>query len=348
MAAFTGRLKMGLYENGKAQSGTNYEFTGYNYTNADSMSGDGCFAVDYNTYGSGMQSDLYIPVDTSKYYIHSVSMKTYQLSYNNRLGSGHIGFACYDKNKNFIDLRNCGDVGNTTLSRAATPGDSIIYFTSSSGWYTGADVTANQAYYRQILFFPAAHSDYGQAHRYTRFNNRSYYRMEQTAQGDWAVYLNSHTGSQTNSIAASTLPDYLGGNTVLPAGTPVSRGIAGGTYNYAHGNPAYPTEWTTYTTAPFTGENRNSGTPFRYGTKYIRYLNLRNYNYRTEQAGNSARYYIDNIMLIQVPPPNKDEVAAGRAYNTTVFDDSTKRQKAGKVDRFKKFRRGGSKRSDFF
>ena len=347
MAAFTGRTKMGLYENGKAQSGTDYEFTGYNYTTADALSGDGCFAVDYNVYGSGLQSDLYIPVDTSKYYIHSVSMKTYQTSYNGRNGSGHIGFACFDKNKSFIDLRNCGDVGNTTLSRAASPGDSVIYFTSSSGWYTGADVTANRAYYRQILFFPATHPDYGQAHRYTRFNNRSYYRMEQTAQGDWAVYLDSRTGSQTNygNTYASTLPDY---GYSLPAGTPVSRGVAGGTYNYAHGAPVYPTTWTTYTTSPFTGENRNSGTPFRYGTKYIRYLNLRNYNYRSEQGGDSARYYIDNIMLIQLPEPNKDEVAAGRSYNTTYFNNSSKRQRAGKVDRFKKRRRGGQKRSDFF
>ena len=29
--------------------------------------------------------------------------------------------------KSFIDLRNCGNIGNTTLSRAASPGDSIIY-----------------------------------------------------------------------------------------------------------------------------------------------------------------------------------------------------------------------------
>ena len=27
-----------------------------------------------------------------------------------------------------------------------------------------------------------------------------------------------------------------------PAGTPISRGVAGGTYNYALGNPNYPEE----------------------------------------------------------------------------------------------------------
>lgn len=336
MAAFTGRLKMGLYENGKAQTGTDYEFTTYNYTNADSMSGDGCFAQDYNTYGGTMLSDVFIPVDTSKYYIHSVSMKTYQTSYNGRNGSGHIGFGCYDKNYNFIDLRNCGDVGNTTLSRAASPGDSTIYLTSSSGWYTGTNVTNYTYYFRQILFFPASHPDYSTPWKYTRFNGMYYSAMTQTAQGDWAMTLQNNGG---------VLPDY---GYALPAGTPVSRGVAGGTYNYCHGSPNYPTSWTTYTTSPFTGENRNSSTPFRYGTKYIKYLNLRNYNYRSEQAGDSARYYIDNVMLVQLPEPNKDEVAAGRAYNTTVFDDSTKRQKAGKIDRFKRFRRGGSKRSDFF
>lgn len=68
----------------------------------------------------------------------------------------------------------------------------------------------------------------------------------------------------------------------LPAGTPVSRGVAGGSYNYALGAPTYPTSWTRYATGVFTGENRNSSTPFRYRTKYIKFLILRNYNRRTE------------------------------------------------------------------
>jgi hypothetical protein len=291
MGSVYGRKDFGLYDNGNFKNGTNANF-GYTY-NADNPDGRGG-SIEITGNG-GWQGSQYIPVDTTKTYQHSVSVRTISQNGQGNNGSGHLGFACYDKNKNFIDLRNCGDIGNTTLSRAASPGDSIIYFTSSSGWYTGADVTNNRAYFRQILFFPPSHPDYSPQWQYTRLNNRSYYRMEQTAQGDWAVYLDSNTGSQTGSFNASTLPDY---GYALPAGTPVSRGQAGGTYNYCHGSPVYPTTWTTYTTAPFTGESRNSGLPFRYGTKYIKFLNLRNYNYRS-QGSPYATYRLSNIMFAE-------------------------------------------------
>jgi hypothetical protein len=287
MAAHSGKAGMGLYRNGCGESGTDENFTGYNWYTADKLSGDGCFAVDYNVRGSGLLGEEFVPVDTSKYYYHSVSVKTYQRSYNNRLGSGHLGFACYDKNKNFIDLRNCGGVGNTYLSRAAAPGDTVIYLQSGSGWYTGSDVTNNNGIFRHVLFFPASHPDYGKPHEYTRFNYVRYTGLVSHSNGDWMMTLDR------------ALPDFGG---TLPVGTPISRGVAGGTYNYCHGSPNYPETWTTYTTAPFTGENRNSVTPFRYGTKYIKFLNLRNYNYRSESGGEAARYLIDNVMLVQAKP----------------------------------------------
>jgi hypothetical protein len=335
MAAFSGRRQFGFFENGQAELGSDAQFTTYNHTNEDSLSGDGCFIVDYDTYGSTMIGNERIEVNTSDYYQFSVSVKTKTNNYLGNPGSGHLGFSCYDKNDAFIDLRNCGDIGNTTLSRPASPGDSIIYFTSADGWYTGADVTNNVAYFRQILFFPATHPDYNIPWQYTRFNNRSYYRMEQTGAGDWAVYLDSNTGSQTNTYTAATLPDY---GYALPTGTPVSRGVAGGTYNYALGDPNYPSTWTTYTTPPFTGENRNSSYPFRYGTKYIRFLNLLNYNYRSQTGGNSARYYIDNIMLIKLQPPVPGSGNNFTPISSTIFQTS----------KFKVTRRGGQDRSDFF
>ena len=283
-----GYNKFGLYENGDARLGSNENFTWATY-NAETLTfnrdvrkaGRGSFRITGGSGGSAFSS-LYVPVDTSETYQCVMYAKTRVRGSSGNLAGGHIGFACYDKNKSFIDLRNCGGVGNTTLSRAASPGDSIIYLTSNSGWYTGSDVTNNRAYFRILQFYPASHPDYSTAHEYTRLNNRAYYRLELTDQGDYACYVDGNTGSQTNygSGAASTLPDY---GYSLPAGTPISRGVAGGTYNYAMGNPNYPEGvWTRYATAPFTGESRNSGTPFRYGTKFIRFMILRNYNRRTE------------------------------------------------------------------
>ena len=279
MATIGGRDNFGLFTNGDFRDGTVGQFNMGTFSVAESFDGLGCVTVTGGG-GSGFQGTQYLEVDTSKTYQMIAYAKTITRgSTNNDLAGGHIGFATYDKNKTFISLTNCGDVGNTYLSRAASPGDSIIYLESATNWFTGADVTNNRAYYRILLFFPPSHPDYGAAHQYTRFNNRSYYRMEQTAQGDWAVYLDANTGSQLNTYTPSTLPNY---GYSLPAGTPVSRGVAGGSYNYCLSNPNYPETWTRNATPPFTGESRNSAYPFRYATKYIRFLILRNYNNRTD------------------------------------------------------------------
>lgn len=312
MAAHSGKAGLGLYTNGAGELGSDANFTFTKWYTGDAFSGDGCFAIDFDTT-SGWQGNQFVPVDTSKHYYHSVAVRTYQRSgTTNRLSGGHIGFACYDKNKAFIDLRNCGGLGNTYLSRPANPGDSVIYIQSASGWYTGADVTNNRGYFRWVLFYPPSHPEYSTPHEYTRINPVSYYRLEQTSQGDWAMYLSSDRGSGTNNQAPTTLPDV---GYSLPVGTPVSRGAAGGSYNYCHGNPNYPEEWTVYTTPVFTGENRNSSRPFRYGTKYIKFLNLANYNIRSDSGRPRPKFLLDNIMLVQAKPPPK------KATTTPVYTE---------------------------
>ena len=93
-----------------------------------------------------------------------------------------------------------------------------------------------------------------------------------------------------------TMPDM--GLGTLPAGTPVSNGKAGGTYSYAFSNPNYPETWTQKVTSVFTGESRNSSTPFRYATKYIKFMILKNYNQRT--GPNDCVWGISNIFLGRV------------------------------------------------
>lgn len=293
MAIISGRSTRGLYNNGQAEYGTDANFTSFNYYTLDYLSGNSSFIVDFNVYGNSMVSDEFVPVDTSKWYQHGVSVKTLQRSYNNRLGSGHLGFSCYDKNKLFIDLRNCGGIGNTYLTREALPGDTILYIQSNAGWHTGSTTV-----WRYVNFFPPSHPEWNIPFEYTRFTNYLYNQngITLTEQGDYAVQL------------TSALPNigYL-----LPVGTPVSNAQAGGTYNYCHGNPDYPETWTTYLTQPFTGEARTSNLPFRFATKFIKFLNLMNYNYRLETSGNSARYAIDNVFLLERP--------GNTAVNSTFF-----------------------------
>jgi hypothetical protein len=55
----------------------------------------------------------------------------------------------------------------------------------------------------------------------------------------------------------------------------------------------------------YVTETASSGANFRDGTKYIRFLNLMNYNYRTETAGASAQYLLDNILLFEFADDTK-------------------------------------------
>jgi len=291
MAIAYNRRNLGLYTNGCGQLGDNSHFTGYTAYTTNTISNGSAFAEESGSmYGSSFLGGEFVPVDTSKTYQHSVS--AYGIA-NNYLGNppgGHLGFATYDDSFNFIDLRNCKDIGDCQLTRAATPGvDTVLYVDDASGWST-ADPAST---YRNLMLF--AGSTYTYAGGYTRYTVYSAYGTSGIADiggGEWTITL------------TSALPDFgdTDGGGDYPVGTWLANGRAGGSYNYCHGAPNHTlSTWTTYTTATFTGESRNSTVPFRYGTKYIKFLNLRNYNTRTETGGASPTYALDNIMLVECP-----------------------------------------------
>jgi hypothetical protein len=298
MAVIYNRREAGLYNNGCAQRMTNSGFSSYALYTGSSLSGEASFGMlSLNTYGTSLFGNQYVSVDTSKTYQHAVSVRTITNNFLGNPGSGHLGFACYDSSLRFIDLRNCGDIGNTTLSRDLNTGDAYAYLTSSSGWVTGSNLVAGDVSFRHVILYPATHPEFSTPWKYSRIGlgdfTICYKSMTQTVNGDWELKLANSSNADINmpNIGYST-----------PAGTPVSRGVAGGSYNYAHGDPNYSTaSWTTYVTPAFTGESRNSNYPFRYGTKYIRFLNLANYNFRLQNTGSSATYALDNIILAQCP-----------------------------------------------
>lgn len=271
-----------LYTNGNFEFGNTYNFS-QSISTTDPQSGSYCILQ--NGYASWQSSEM-VPVDVSKEYEISVWGKTVTRSSQGSLAGGHMGFAPYDSSHRFIDLRNCGGVGNTTLTRTANPGDTTIYVNSSSGWYVGSDVTNNTYYYRNVLFFPASHPEYGTPYYYTRIGygdyNIYYTALVQLSANEWQMTL------------SAPLPDV---GHALPSGTPISRGEAGGSYCYAHGNPNLPEQWTNYrTTIPANNAVRNSDNRFRPATAYIRFLILGNYNIRS-QSGTLASFALDNIAL---------------------------------------------------
>lgn len=282
-----------LFTNGDFERGTIYNFWGGLSIASDDPQSGTYYAVQ-NAYAS-WQSSEYVPVDVNKEYVLSVWMKSIARGSDDSVSRSYLGFACYDQFYNFIDLRDNGDIGNTTLSRDLNPGDEYAYFTSSSGWYTGTfeQVAANRGYYRHIIFFPPDHPYYSAPWRYSQLSDVCYEEMIQMPEGDWRVKLANYTGSSMLVSSPRTMPDY---GYPLPAGTPVSRGEAGGSYNYALGAPyASESGWYNHKTSPFTGERRNSGTPFRYGTKYIRFLILGNYWSGSSTINPKPIFGLDNI-----------------------------------------------------
>ena len=294
MGAVAGRRKLGLFESGRAQNPTDSDWTNvYSYYTNDKLSGDGCWGMVTNIYGSTAICGDYIPVDPeNKHYVLTASVKTIATNYLGNNGSGHMGFAGYDADLNFIGHHQAFTYTNTntTLTRAASPGDTSIYI-GRGDWYVGGT-----GHRRSINFYPAG-SPYPTVGGYSRFNlyNNAYSTdgITQISGSEWRVDLN---------IA---IPNW---GYSLPIGTPLGRTQAGGSYNYALGAPIYPTEWTTYTSGVMHGYvngAESSGASFRDGTKFIRWLNLRNYNYRTQNQGDSANYLLDNIQLLELPTSAK-------------------------------------------
>jgi len=283
----------GLFPNGSFENGTTSGFSSWGTIYGDGYQGQ--YSMKMSNYVQPW-SDTYVLVDPSQNYTFSFTAKTIKRSSpNNYLGQGYVGFACFDQFYNFVDLRNEGGNGNTTLTRAANPGDTYIYIATNSGWGPVTDAY----YFRNVLFFPATHPYYGTAWQYTRFGFGDYtlYYSEITSMGggEWRLRLS------TDGTDTTTLPNM---GYSLPIGTPIARGVAGGSYNYVFVTE-FPEVWTTYNSGNFTGMAYTSSTPFRYGTKYVKAMILSNYGHSGETT--AAQYLLDNIVLAQS--------SAARTYN---------------------------------
>jgi hypothetical protein len=265
-----------LMTNGDAEFGSTYNINSAGVSRTGSYEGSYCF---YDIGNRGYLGSVYIPVNTSDTYLLSY----YAKSVGTVQSQMYAGLQCFDEDLNFIDLRNNGDSGNTTLASPLNNGDTTITLTDASGW----QATGAQYYFKNILFFPASHPKYYTPWGYTR------YGFGNPTIPD--LYYGTRTG---NTLYLST--DGVNNNLTwsygsLPAGTPVSNGLAGGTYGYyLNCNTTIPNTWTKYSLT-LTGEGKSSGcgyNVFRYGTKYVTWMALANYG----QSSTSIVYY-DNIVF---------------------------------------------------
>lgn len=269
----------GLFLNGDF-SNSNYNFSWGAVNTTNQYSGTACLQITGGN-GASAESDYFLPVNTSETYQMSAYVRTLQKSAGGtgNLAGGHIGFSCYDKNYQFIALEQCGGNANTYLTRALNVGDTYAYVSNvnSGQWYS-----VGTYYFNLILIYPPTHPDYSTPHQLSRI---AVYYNEITDIGGGEIRLRL----ANSSLVTTSFPNI---GYATPVNTPISNGVAGGSYNYALDAPDYPLTWTKLSTPPFTGENRNSTYPFRWGTKYIKFLILRNYNH---QSDNDTIWLLDNI-----------------------------------------------------
>jgi len=218
----------------------------------------------------------------------------------------YCGFYAQDADGNFIDLRNCGGQSNTTLSQDLEDGDTYAFVTDASVF----SATSDTYYFRNLLFFPPNHAKYFRPWYHTRIGYGSptmYYSERDTSNNKLRLSTNGNTDGSGDTT-------WSGG--FIPAGTPVGRGVAGGTYNYCiSGGGTISTSWAQLDqTVNGNGyPSRNSSCTFRQGTKYIRPMTLNNYG----QSATSAMY-IDNWRFINLTDPGQSSPGEYSSYSKAV------------------------------
>lgn len=257
-----------LVRNGYGENASNTNMGGV-YIASDSPTGsNGSF--EYTGNGTVLSSD-YIKISHSNVYEVSAYIKS--MKDNN---SYFMGVACYDKDKRFINYEEVTNrpSSRTTLAKALNNGDTVVYLTSSSGWYVG---TQGQETHEKTFGV----YDRPEATNYER------YRLS-------ARYLNIDTTNHTITLKSA----WNGGT--IPVGTKVANAYSGGNYNYILGSGTVPMGWTKKT-ATITGLGAGSGNVFRHGTEYIKFLLLCNYGKDSTFKMRLGSISIVNKTMIQHP-----------------------------------------------
>ena len=273
----------------------------YGIITTDPYEGDFHFAYQ----GTGTRIGLlYVCVNP----YHKYFMEVYMRSVGATQSKLYCGFYPRDADGNFIDLRNCGGQSNTTLSQDLEDGDTYAYVTDASVF----TATSGTYYYRNLLFFPPNHAKYFRPWYYTR-----------VGYGDPTMYYSERdTGNNRLRLSTNGNTDGSGDTTwsggFIPAGTPVCRGVAGGSYMYClASNLSVSTSWERRSNILNTNQYgvRSSSCAFRPGTKYIQTMNLMNYG----QDNNSALYF-DNWRLINITDPGQSSPGNYESYAQTFND----------------------------
>jgi prepilin-type N-terminal cleavage/methylation domain-containing protein len=249
-----------LIDNGSGEKKDNTNFTNFTYDLNEKINSMGSFSKTSSVYTT-ITSNNYIPIDTNKTYILSGYFKN-----NGAAATYFVGFASYDIDKQTILSSHTMFITNstTTLTQDLKPGDTVVYLNNLSGF----SIDSSTSIYKLGLIF----WNYKDSTNYQ-------YPIETYSRNSWYnLFLYSSVDKINNTITLKV--PWPSSNGTIPAGTAVSQSNVGNTYNFPLiSGQTLTTNWQlkkvtiSGVTSPWSGNSK-----FRYGTKYIRFLTLDNYN----------------------------------------------------------------------
>lgn len=212
-----------LVTNGTGLMGDNTNFPGFDFIRGDQpvgMSGSFTRRAGYGTFSTER-----MPIDTSKKYLASVWVRQSTPGVSSRF---YLAIQCYDVDGLTITTSNYMEQAGTrtTLAADLKPGDTTVQLTSSANWKNNAGAGTHL---RRIIFW-----------NYVDGTGRLWGPGTYTRNTIADAY---DDGGITGNTITLRVP-YSGA--LVPAGTSVGNGSAGGNYPYPVGYASVTEEWVKY------------------------------------------------------------------------------------------------------
>lgn len=281
-----------LVINGNGFMGDNTNWPGLRFDGSKANGSPGSFtkSVGYTT----IFTEEAFPIDPSKQYL-------FEFDAMSDGGTGHLYsfLATLDTDKNLIDAFHIMYYPNTltTLASDLNPGDTTVKLASAANF-----ATTSATHQRTLIFW-----DYK--------NSSGYTYPAETYSRNFYSDLYADDSKVNKSTGVITLKSAWTGPKKT-AGTQVSQGHSGSTYNYSHINIVIPATWTHYS-ALISGINTSkngsdAAEKFRQGSAFAKVGFLWNYN-----NSNQGQIWVTNVSV--------KEATVNQASLTEVKNNAVKR-----------------------
>ncbi len=299
-----------LITNGSGLLGTNYNFSAFNVVKSDRPVGAAAAFQPKTSSNQTLMADELIAINPARSYVMTFAMR--QVA-----GDGvrtFYSFLCpYDIEGNTIESSSYMEQSGTrtTLAVPLNPGDTTVTLTSSANWNNAAGVNTHR---RSIIFW-----NYTDSTGYTWPPGT--YSRNVTA---FDIYAD---GAISGNVITLRAP-YTG--PIVPAGTVVGNGSAGGTYMYGASSVAGLNAWTNYGPYLYAGVHTDltnaANRSFPAATAYVKVGFLANYPVApydptsVQRFANVALYDVQSSYGTTPSRPAIGKVPIGFMYYDTTLN----------------------------